>query len=371
MKNLFRVIFLSVCTLSMISLDAQALRIPGNTNFASSAGRRIGATEIEIHWNAPGVKGREGNIWGTNIAWYGFQVLGFGSNSASPWRAGADECTTISFSTDVMINGKPLAAGKYALFMALSSDTTTLIFNKNVGAWGSYFYDASMDVLRVNTFQQKNQPNSVERLAYTFSNQKDNSVEVALEWEKWRIPFTVSVDLKASVLADIKSQLSGAIGFDAPSLIAGAQWCLQNDVNHSEALTWITSATNPNFGNPPTFGALTVKAGLLEKLGNKAEADKTMEQAMPLATIMEMHQYGRQLLAQKKVDQAFAVFQKNYDKNKGAWPTNGGMMRGWSAKGDYKKALEYARIALTQAPDENNKNAIMGYIKTLESGKAL
>ena len=39
-----------------------------------------------------------------------------------------------------------------------------------------------------------------------------------------------------------------------------------------------------------------------------------MEQAMPLATIMEMHQYGRQLLAQKKVDQAFGFFQKNYDK---------------------------------------------------------
>ena len=76
MKNLFRVIFLSVCTLSMISLDAQALRIPGNTNFASSAGRRIGATEIENPWNAPASKVAKGNIWGTNIAWYGFQVLG-------------------------------------------------------------------------------------------------------------------------------------------------------------------------------------------------------------------------------------------------------------------------------------------------------
>ena len=83
----------------------QALRIPQNSNFPSSAGRKVGVTEIEVKWNAPGVKGREGKFWGTDIAYFGTSVLGFGSNMESPWRAGADECTTISFSTDVTING--------------------------------------------------------------------------------------------------------------------------------------------------------------------------------------------------------------------------------------------------------------------------
>ena len=100
--------------------NAQMLRLPdGNTNYKCKTGRLLGATNIDINWNAPGVKGREGKIWGTDVAWYGFKVLGFGSSAASPWRAGADECTNISFSTDVMINGRALASGKYAFFIAL------------------------------------------------------------------------------------------------------------------------------------------------------------------------------------------------------------------------------------------------------------
>ena len=65
------------------------------------------------------------------------------------------------------------------------------------------------------------------------------------------------------------------------------------------------------------------------------------------------------------------IFEKNYKKNKGAWPTAVGMMRGLSAKGDYKKALEYAKTALTQATDDINKKSIEAAIKSLEAGKAL
>ena len=102
-------------------IQAQGLRIPQNQNISNSVGRRLGVTEIDIKWNAPGVKGREGKIWGTTIAHYGFMVLGFGSNVESPWRAGADEGTTMSFSTDVRINGQPLAAGTYNFSMPLPS----------------------------------------------------------------------------------------------------------------------------------------------------------------------------------------------------------------------------------------------------------
>lgn len=64
-----------------------------------------------------------------------------------------------------------------------------------------------------------------------------------MEWESWRIPFTVEVDLKATLLADIQTQMSGAIGFDPPSMIAAANWCLQQDINLDQALGWINSAT--------------------------------------------------------------------------------------------------------------------------------
>ena len=69
--------------------------------------------------------------------------------------------------------------------------------------------------------------------------------------------------------------------------------------------------------------------------------------------------------------EAFEVFQKNYTKNKGAWPTNAGMMRIYSAMGNYKKALEYAKAALLQAPDEPTKKFLETAISTLEQGKPL
>ncbi len=194
--------FLFFSVLFSSDIFSQALRLPdGGVNLKSVAGRRVGVTDIEIHWNAPGVKGREGKIWGTPVAWYGYEVLGFGSSMASPWRAGANESTTISFSTDVTINGQKLAAGTYGFFIALYPDSCTLIFNRNTDGWGSYFYRSDLDVLKVGTRQQKEQKESKERLDYTFSKQTDKSVEVALEWEKWRIPFTVETDLVNTTLA--------------------------------------------------------------------------------------------------------------------------------------------------------------------------
>jgi tetratricopeptide (TPR) repeat protein len=351
---------------------AQMLQLPdGGVNLKRKTGTRIGVTDIEINWNAPGVKGREGNIWGTSIAYYGFTVLGFGSSVASPWRAGANESTTISFSTDVTVNGKQLAAGKYGFFIALYADSCTLIFNKNISGWGSYFYNSEMDVLRVSTRQQKEMKESKERLDYTFSNQTERAVEVALEWERWRIPFDVVADLTNTTLASIRSQLSGAMGFDPPSLEAAAAWCLSNSVNYDQALAWINVVVDPNFGRVTTFSALSTKAGLLAKLNKKEEGEQIMQTALLNATTIEMHMYGRQLLNEKRVKEAMAIFKKNYEKNKGVWPTNGGLMRGYSAMGDLKRALEYAKVALAQAPNEETKKMIEQAVKTLESGKAL
>jgi tetratricopeptide (TPR) repeat protein len=374
MKSTLLVTFSIVALLSwaeLNSLQAQALKIPQKQNYPASISHELGVTEIEIDWHAPGVKGREGKIWGTPIAHYGYTVLGFGSDVESPWRAGADECTTISFSTDVKVNGKTLAAGKYAFFIALYPDSSVLIFNKNVDAWGSYFYDKNLDVLKVTTIQQKKQSHMQERLKYVIDQQKEAAVEVALLWEYWKIPFTVEVDYKQTVLASIKQQMSGELAFDPPSLTAAATWCLINDINLPEALKWINLALNPAFGGTPTFNTLSTKAELLKKNGQQTESTATMQEAFDLASAIELHGYGRQLIGENKPKEALAIFEKNHKKHQGAWPTNVGMMRGYSANGDYKKALEFAKLALPQAPDDLNKQSLAEAIKKLEAGKPL
>lgn len=371
MKTNFTLL-LSVFSLCFTGPVVAQLQLPdGGVNLKRSTGTRVGVTDINIEWSAPGVKGREGNIWGTGVAHYGFIALGFGSNVPSPWRAGADENTTIQFSTDVTINGKKLAAGKYGFHIALYTDSCTLIFNRNTQGWGSYFYNANLDVLRVTARQQKGLKESRERLDYIFSNHKENSVEVALEWERWRIPFTVAVDLTRTTLASVQAQMSGALGFDPPSLEAAAAWCLRNEVNLEQAMNWITSATDPTLGGRDSFTAMSTKSGLLRKLNRQAEADEAMKIALENASPLELHQYGRQLLSDNKPKEAFVIFEKNFKKNKGVWPTQVGMMRGYSALGDLKKALEHARFALAQAPSDLNKQTLEQAIKTLESGKPL
>jgi len=367
--------YLTACffIITMLPHDAisQALRIPQNTNIVCLAGRNIGVTNIEIHYSAPGVKGREGKIYGTNVVPFGYEVLGYGSYVASPWRAGADECTTMSFSTDVTINGQNLPAGKYAFFIEVHEDNSVLIFNKNYNEWGSYFYNKELDILHVPTVQKKNLPQLQERLLYDFSNQTDSAVDINLTWERWSFPIHIAVDIKRTVLENIREQMSGAIGFDPASLEAAAQWCVANDTNYNQALTWISSATDPQLGGRNTFNALQTKAELLTKLGKQAQADSIMKTAVEAASVIELHQYGRRLMSENKLPEALAVFQKNYTKNKGVWPTNAGLMRIYAATGDYKKALEYAKAALKQAPDETNKKFLESAIQNLQEGKPI
>jgi tetratricopeptide (TPR) repeat protein len=228
-----------------------------------------------------------------------------------------------------------------------------------------------MDVLRVTTYQQKDAKESKERLEYNFSKQTNNSVEVSLDWERWRIPFKVEVDITATTLAYIRSQMSGAAGFDPPSLESAATWSLQNNVNTEEALGWINAAIDPNLGGASSFKTLSVKAGLLEKLNKKDEAAKMMTAAFEKATVSDIHNYGRQLLNQNKVKEAVEIFEMNYKKFNGAWPTSAGLMRGYSAQGDLKKALEYANKAVADAPSPEVKKIMVAAVETLSKGKAL
>ncbi len=151
--------------------------------------QRIGVdTDINISYSRPGVKGRK--IWGDLVP-YG---LAPGDNESHnkpfPWRGGANECTTIEFSKDVMVNGNKLPAGKYSMQFIPSPKEWVVIFNKNTKLWGSFDYDKKDDALRINVtpveapFQ--------EWLSYGFDNLAGTSCTAYLRWEKLKVPFNIS-----------------------------------------------------------------------------------------------------------------------------------------------------------------------------------
>ena len=346
---------------------SQLTQPPNGGNKKAWVGERIGITDVTIHYDRPGIKGREGKIWGQLVP-VGYTDQGFGSSKAAPWRAGANENTTIEFSTDVAIEGKPLPAGTYGFFIAYDPNECTLIFSKNATSWGSFFYDEKEDALRVKVKPQTNDK-SVEWLTYAFSDETANSATVNLYWEKLRFPFKIEVDLVKTELASMQKELRTDKGFNWQSWDQAAQWALQNNTNLDQALKWTDSAVHPFFGGANIFQPHATKAQVLEKLGRNDEAAAEMKKVLPMASMQEMHQYGRQLLAQKKSKEALDVFKMNYDKNPNQFTTLVGLTRGYSANGDYKNALKYAQQALPLAPNGQNKTNVQTMIDKLGQGK--
>lgn len=367
MKKRLLFILMISCAITFSSL-AQALNTGPGVNKKAWIGEQIGITKISIDYTRPGVKGREGKIWGTGIAHYGYQYLGFGPSQEAPWRAGADMNTIITFSEDVIVEGKPLAAGTYGLFMGLGESETTVIFSNNATAWGSFFYDSSEDALRV-TVKNQRLNTSVEWLKYEFINQTANGTTVALSWEKRMIPFKVESDLVKTHIASFKRQLQTDVGFVYQSFMQAAQFCLANNTELEQALEWAEAAVSTPFVGVENFATLSLKASVLTALNRQAESDEVMKTALPYGSMNQLHQYARTLLAQGKSQEAFDVFKANYDKRPTELTTMIGLGRGYSALGQYKKALKYMKQALPQIPAGPNKASVEGMIEKLKAGK--
>lgn len=340
--------------------------LPNGPSKKAVVSEQVGLVQVSITYHRPAVNGREGQIWG-NLVHKGFVKQGFGPDNPAPWRAGANENTIIEFENDVKIEGQNLAKGKYALFIAYDPLESIVIFSRKTDSWGSFFYDEKDDILRVKI---KPQPleKSVEWLKYDFVNQTPNSAVIALSWEKLSFPFKVEVDALKQQFDIFTAEAKNPRGFTAESLNIAANWCLTNNYQLEKGLEWIDFAIS-TFNGGQKFPILATKAQLLEKLGKPAEAAAIMKQALPLGNMLEIHQYGRQLLTLKKTKEALEVFQMNYDKNPNQFTTMLGMTRALSANGNYEKALEFALKALPLAPNEANKQSVQAMIDKLKTGK--
>lgn len=347
-------------------LFGQAVTLP-EISPRAAVSQTIGITDVTVTYHRPSVQKRE--VWGKLVP-YGFNNLGFGTSKAAPWRAGANENTLITFQHDVTVAGSALKAGTYGLSMAVAQDgSVTVIFSKDTRSWGSFFYDQSRDALRV-TVKWEDAPFH-EQLTYDFSDVTKDSAVLALSWEKKRIPIPLKVDTGAIVAASLKEELRGSKGFQYQAWVAASNYLLTNNIELPLALEWADFAISDRFVGERTFGTLSNKADILNKLGKSSEANALMDEAMKVGTVLEVHQYGRQQLALRNTERAVAIFKLNAQLHPGAWPVNYGLARGYSAVGDYKSALDALLKAQTEVPegDAVNAEAIRANIEKLKQGQ--
>ncbi len=130
----------------------------------------IDGTKVTIVYSRPSARGRK--------------MLGEKEPFGQVWRTGANDATTIEFDKAVTIEGKTLAAGKYALFTIPGEKEWTIIFNKDPKQWGAYKYKESDDVLRVNV-----KPGKADFTeTFTIAIEKDG---VNLKWETTSVTFKI------------------------------------------------------------------------------------------------------------------------------------------------------------------------------------
>jgi tetratricopeptide (TPR) repeat protein len=307
--------------------------------------QRIGITDITINYSRPLVNGRK--VWG--------QLVPYGQ----PWRAGANENTTISFSDPVTIEGQPLAAGTYGLHMIPTESDWTIAFSKTNTAWGSFTYDKAEDALRVTV--KPAATDFHDALTYDFDDLKTESAVVTLRWEKVAVPFKVNVNVHEIVEQNLAKQFRGRVQYMWESWDDSANYLLAEKTDLDDALKY----SNQSIQIEERYDNLMTKSQVLDALGRKDEATTARNQALGMASPDQLYAFARALQGMNKQDEAFQVYRNLAKKYPEHWRAHAAMARVYSGEGNFDKALTEANAAMPGCP-EPIKPILQGFIKKLQ-----
>ncbi len=204
---------------------------------ASEVEQMVGLTEIEVEYSRPSKRGRD--IFG-NVVPYG-----------KIWRTGADNSTTISFSTDVVIDSQTIQSGKYSIFSIPSKESWDVMLYSDTDLWGVP-RDWDKDKIVFKSTYKTNQPNvnSIdETFTISFSNITNNDADLTFSWDYVSVTVNIAVPTKKIVSENIKEVMSGS---PFPSdYYSAAVYYKQENINLDTALEWINKAIdlfeNPRF----------------------------------------------------------------------------------------------------------------------------
>lgn len=171
-----------------LSLNAQELPQPSP---AATSMQRVGLTDVTVTYSRPSVKGRE--IWGDLVPY------------DKIWRTGANEATKLTFSTDVMIDGKNVPAGDYSLYTVPGKEKWTVIVNSKTGSWGTDGFDEAMDVARFEVTPEK--ADNVESMMIYMDNVRSGAVTCYISWAGVKVGFDIEVDFMSVAEANIDAAI--------------------------------------------------------------------------------------------------------------------------------------------------------------------
>jgi hypothetical protein len=256
-------LFLLLCAVVPATRLAAEPPAPPRVSPQSTISQVIGVSEITISYSRPSV--REGTIWGEAVP---FDEV---------WRTGANEATTVTFSDDVKIEGRELAAGTYGLFTIPGQTKWILAFNRVAEQWGASNYDSTQDALRVEV--KPRQALHQQTFQITFPEVGIDTALISLHWGSLEIPFSVQVDLKRVTVARAREFVDNAGPADGRTVWNWANYFYQNGYNTDDALEWATRLAETT----PMYWTHALHARLLAQTGDIASALNEASRALARA----------------------------------------------------------------------------------------
>ncbi len=251
----------SIITLFAFSATAQQLKVPAASP-TQTIEQNFALSTIKIEYSRPSVRGRV--IYG--------DLVPFGKT----WRTGANSSTKITFGEDVMIEGKAVSAGTYALYTIPNTDNWEIMLYNDLMLGGNVAeYKAENEFLRFNS-KPSAIANKVETFTINVADITTNSANIELLWEQTRIAFKVTTDSDSTIMKNIESSLSK----DTRPYHQAANYYYANNKDLKKALEWETKAIELN---PKAFYMVHLKAKIQLKLKDYKGAIATAEQSIKLA----------------------------------------------------------------------------------------
>ncbi len=348
-----------LCSTTAIA-QFHTLSLPKGSNYVYEK-QVLGVTEIAVEYHSPRV--RERDVW--NDADIVPQ-----NGDPIPWRVGANMNTTISFSTDVQVEGQALPAGKYGLHMIPRGEEFEVLFAHNNNLWGSYYLDEEKDVaLRVTVPAEE--CTFSEKLDFEFIHESGSSMVMGIEWAEKRIPFEINVDLNETVVASLRDELRGINTYRWEAWNDAANWCYDNNVNLDEALEWAQRSIDGGYGgfahNRNAMNTLT-KAKLQKKLGLVDGYQETLEEMLELDfTAGQSNRLISYFLDEEDMDMALSLAKKADERYSDIWFVKLNLGIAYYANDDQKKAAKYVEAAAGMAPDSYTTR-VQGLLAKVQDG---
>ena len=193
----FRAVSAVVCSLLLTisavpsSAEERPFEVP-TTNPRTTLVQRVAATEFELSYQRPRVKGRE--IFGALVPW------------GEVWRTGADSATRIAFDTPIEMEGQRIPAGEYELFTIPDPAEWTVIIHQRQNQWGAYSYDPANDVARLRVRPIRlSEP--VESFRIGFDRVGNSTAVLQIDWDRTRVPVRIAIDVEETVVPELERML--------------------------------------------------------------------------------------------------------------------------------------------------------------------